>query len=310
MPQGRGRRQQQQTRCAVMSGDGRGRGARRDALLLQPTVTPPVALSLARVSSPPSLTLCTTLDHPQRPHHHHHQQQQQQQQQRADPGGSSASALFAARLVELFDRRPIAPHEVCGSPEARAAERQAAAAAAAEAAEQQEEGEEAAQQRHLAVPLGFAEAAGKLGLAAGSESAAEHASSAVAHLSSQLGGLDVGAADPGGAAANGSAGADAAASGSEAGEALGRSLEYLRYSIESGVASGFQLAAAAGPLCDEPLWGLAFQVEARLNLPPAGEGGGSAAAAAASLQLAEDVYGPFSGQVRRRWAAWGAWTPA
>ena len=36
--------------------------------------------------------------------------------------------------------------------------------------------------------------------------------------------------------------------------------EQLRHSVESGVAAGFQLAAAAGPLCDEPLWGVAVEV--------------------------------------------------
>ena len=30
--------------------------------------------------------------------------------------------------------------------------------------------------------------------------------------------------------------------------------------------AGFQMATAAGPLCDEPMWGVAFEVEARLNL--------------------------------------------
>ncbi|KAG9440362.1 hypothetical protein H6P81_020527 [Aristolochia fimbriata] len=35
-------------------------------------------------------------------------------------------------------------------------------------------------------------------------------------------------------------------------------------SLESSVVSGFQLATAAGPLCDEPMWGLAFQVEAHI----------------------------------------------
>lgn len=34
----------------------------------------------------------------------------------------------------------------------------------------------------------------------------------------------------------------------------------LRHSVETGVAAGFQLAAAAGPLCDEPLWGVAVEV--------------------------------------------------
>ncbi|CAL8464184.1 g3719 [Coccomyxa elongata] len=60
----------------------------------------------------------------------------------------------------------------------------------------------------------------------------------------------------------------------------------VRHAVSAGVAAGFQMAAAAGPLCDEPLWGVAFEVAARLNLPEAGE-----------LALAEDVYGPFSGQV-------------
>ena len=32
------------------------------------------------------------------------------------------------------------------------------------------------------------------------------------------------------------------------------------HAVESGVASGFQLASAAGPLCDEPMWGVAFEV--------------------------------------------------
>ncbi|KAK1376288.1 hypothetical protein POM88_032481 [Heracleum sosnowskyi] len=31
--------------------------------------------------------------------------------------------------------------------------------------------------------------------------------------------------------------------------------------LESSAMSGFQLASAAGPLCDEPMWGLAFVVE-------------------------------------------------
>ncbi|XP_021892597.1 LOW QUALITY PROTEIN: elongation factor-like GTPase 1 [Carica papaya] len=36
-------------------------------------------------------------------------------------------------------------------------------------------------------------------------------------------------------------------------------------SLESSVVSGFQLATAAGPLCDEPMWGLAFIVEACIS---------------------------------------------
>lgn len=38
-------------------------------------------------------------------------------------------------------------------------------------------------------------------------------------------------------------------------------LASMLHAVESGVASGFQLAAAAGPLCDEPMWGVAFEVQ-------------------------------------------------
>lgn len=34
---------------------------------------------------------------------------------------------------------------------------------------------------------------------------------------------------------------------------------YLQSSVESGVVSGFQLATANGPLCDEPMWGVIFE---------------------------------------------------
>lgn len=37
-------------------------------------------------------------------------------------------------------------------------------------------------------------------------------------------------------------------------------LEQLRHSVQSGITAGFQLATAAGPLCDEPMWGVAFEV--------------------------------------------------
>lgn len=60
-------------------------------------------------------------------------------------------------------------------------------------------------------------------------------------------------------------------------------------SVQSGVTAGFQLASSAGPLCDEAMWGVAFELEVRLLLPPSG---------GATLDLAEGVYGPFSGQVR------------
>lgn len=35
---------------------------------------------------------------------------------------------------------------------------------------------------------------------------------------------------------------------------------YIQSSIESGIVSGFQLATANGPLCDEPMWGTVFEV--------------------------------------------------
>ncbi|XP_030548839.1 elongation factor-like GTPase 1 [Rhodamnia argentea] len=41
-------------------------------------------------------------------------------------------------------------------------------------------------------------------------------------------------------------------------------------SLESGIISGFQLATSSGPLCDEPMWGLAFVVEAYIS-PLAGK---------------------------------------
>jgi len=37
-------------------------------------------------------------------------------------------------------------------------------------------------------------------------------------------------------------------------------LDRLRYSVEAGVTAGFQIASGAGPLCEEPLWGVAFEV--------------------------------------------------
>lgn len=37
-------------------------------------------------------------------------------------------------------------------------------------------------------------------------------------------------------------------------------LRYLQASVESGIAAGFQIATANGPLCAEPMWGVAFEV--------------------------------------------------
>ncbi|KAG8369337.1 hypothetical protein BUALT_Bualt14G0000900 [Buddleja alternifolia] len=58
-------------------------------------------------------------------------------------------------------------------------------------------------------------------------------------------------------------------------------------SLESSVLSGFQLATSAGPLCDEPMWGLAFLIEAFVS-PVNDENG--------STQQPEQ-YGIFTGQV-------------
>ncbi|XP_021865498.1 uncharacterized protein [Spinacia oleracea] len=62
-------------------------------------------------------------------------------------------------------------------------------------------------------------------------------------------------------------------------------------SLASSVVSGFQIATAAGPLCDEPMWGLAFIVEAYIS-PASIQSGESEN----SLQLMEQ-YGMFTGQV-------------
>ena len=56
----------------------------------------------------------------------------------------------------------------------------------------------------------------------------------------------------------------AAAGGSDASQAArwdGQGVPpHVLHSIQSGLATGFQLATAAGPLCDEPMWGIAFEV--------------------------------------------------
>ncbi|THG20728.1 elongation factor-like GTPase 1 isoform X1 [Camellia sinensis] len=62
-------------------------------------------------------------------------------------------------------------------------------------------------------------------------------------------------------------------------------------SLESSVVSGFQLATASGPLCDEPMWGLAFVVEACIS-PLIGQSNESET----SYQQPEQ-YGIFTGQV-------------
>jgi ribosome assembly protein 1 len=55
--------------------------------------------------------------------------------------------------------------------------------------------------------------------------------------------------------------------------------------LESSIVSGFQLATASGPLCEEPMWGLAFSIESFVSSQKDGATGA-------------DQYGPFSSQVR------------
>ncbi|XP_071686008.1 uncharacterized protein [Rutidosis leptorrhynchoides] len=69
-----------------------------------------------------------------------------------------------------------------------------------------------------------------------------------------------------------------------------RSLNEEAESLRSSVLSGFQVATASGPLCDEPMWGLAFVVEASI-LPFVSE------SEAIHQQAQTDQYGVFSGQV-------------
>ncbi|KAA6422007.1 MAG: Ribosomal S5 Elongation factor G III V family [Trebouxia sp. A1-2] len=73
-------------------------------------------------------------------------------------------------------------------------------------------------------------------------------------------------------------------------DSMGPGWDRIKHSVESGIMHGYQLATAAGPLCDEPMWGIAFEVEARLNVPEGEDNPGN-------VNLAEEVYGPFSGQV-------------
>lgn len=57
-------------------------------------------------------------------------------------------------------------------------------------------------------------------------------------------------------------------------------------SLESSILSGFQIATAAGPLCDEPMWGLAFVVEAYVS-PITGQ----------TSELEAEQHGLLTGQV-------------
>ncbi|XP_077245213.1 ribosomal protein S5/Elongation factor G/III/V family protein [Tasmannia lanceolata] len=69
-----------------------------------------------------------------------------------------------------------------------------------------------------------------------------------------------------------------------------RSLYTEAQNLERSVVSGFQLATAAGPLCDEPMWGLAFLVETHIF--PAESGPNDS-----ELAIQPEQYGIFTGQV-------------
>ncbi|XP_031385183.1 elongation factor-like GTPase 1 [Punica granatum] len=59
--------------------------------------------------------------------------------------------------------------------------------------------------------------------------------------------------------------ADSEDTAPDASSELGLSLRVEAASLESSVVSGFQLATSSGPLCEEPLWGLAFVINAFIS---------------------------------------------
>jgi ribosome assembly protein 1 len=75
-------------------------------------------------------------------------------------------------------------------------------------------------------------------------------------------------------------------------------------SVSTGVVAGFQLATAAGPLCEEPLWGVLFELEVQVAQgQPRVNGADGSVKPGVDPELQEDVYGPFSGQVMTAVAA-------
>ena len=74
-----------------------------------------------------------------------------------------------------------------------------------------------------------------------------------------------------------------------------RTFEALAASVESGVISGFQLATSAGPLCEEAMWGVAFDVQVKISTSLVSSS--SLSPSPIDQELQEEVYGPFSGQV-------------
>ncbi|KAH7851509.1 hypothetical protein Vadar_012667 [Vaccinium darrowii] len=78
---------------------------------------------------------------------------------------------------------------------------------------------------------------------------------------------------------------------SEASSLATHSLYQEAETLENSVVSGFQLASAAGPLCEEPMWGLAFVVEAYIS-PLIGQLNGSE-----TPHQQPEQYGILTGQV-------------
>ena len=76
--------------------------------------------------------------------------------------------------------------------------------------------------------------------------------------------------------------------------ALQERIQYAQHSVEAGIASGFQMATAAGPLCDEPMWGVCVEVDACLHITSSSSNDRDRDLC---LSLGEDVFGPLSGQV-------------
>lgn len=93
----------------------------------------------------------------------------------------------------------------------------------------------------------------------------------------------------------------ASSSGYEHHEALSK--------LENSIVTGFQVASAAGPLCDEPVWGVAFVVEdvvfhdTKRDASTSGDGAESSATSDAAAPIdasgddASNQFGPLSGQV-------------
>ncbi|KAI4383725.1 hypothetical protein MLD38_009528 [Melastoma candidum] len=70
-----------------------------------------------------------------------------------------------------------------------------------------------------------------------------------------------------------------------ASEEVDRELHLEAQSLESSVISGFQLATSAGPLCEEPMWGLALVIEAFVSRDES------------DTNQAVEQHGNFTGQV-------------